>query len=50
MTNTPRLSFEGKRISYNDVHDRDLLVVVESSGKTTVTRLPRCPHCNYDDD
>ena len=44
-----RLKFEGKRVRYSDVHDRDLLVVVEASGKATVSRLPRCPHCNYDD-
>jgi hypothetical protein len=45
-----RLKFEGKGIRYSDVHDRDLLVVVEASGKATVSRLPRCPHCIYDDD
>jgi hypothetical protein len=45
-----RLRFEGKRISYADIHDRDLVVVVEATGKPTVSRLPRCPHCNYDDD
>jgi hypothetical protein len=43
------LKFEGKGIRYSDVHDRDLLVVVEASGKATVSRLPRCPHCIYDD-
>jgi hypothetical protein len=44
-----RLSFEGKAIRYGDVHDRDLLVTVEATGKARVTRLPRCPHCIYDD-
>ena len=45
-----RLKFEGKPITYGDVHDRDLVVVVEASGKATVSRLPQCPHCKYDDD
>jgi hypothetical protein len=45
-----RLRFEGKQISYRDVHDRDLLVTIEASGKVTVSRLPRCPHCKYDDE
>jgi hypothetical protein len=45
-----RLRFEGKRISYADVHDRDLVVVVEASGKAIVSKLPRCPHCTYGDD
>ena len=45
-----RLRFEGKRISYSDVHDRDLVVMIEASGKATVSRLPRCPHCKYNDD
>jgi Domain of unknown function (DUF5615) len=44
-----RLTFEGKRITYKDVHDRDLLVHVESTGVTRVEKLPRCPHCPYDD-
>lgn len=44
-----RLRFEGEPITYKDVRDRDLLVVVEASGKVTVSRLPRCPHCKYDD-
>jgi hypothetical protein len=42
-----RLTFEGKAISYGDVHDRDLLVTIEAKGKVRVSRLPRCPHCNY---
>lgn len=44
-----RLIFEGKRIRFGDVHDRDLLVTVEETGKAKVTRLPRCPHCKYRD-
>lgn len=42
-----RLKFEGKPISFNDVHDRDLLVTVEATGEAKVSRLPRCPHCTY---
>jgi hypothetical protein len=44
-----RLVFGGKRITYSDVHDRDLLVQVESGGTARITSLPRCPHCTYDD-
>jgi hypothetical protein len=44
-----QLVFEGKKISIQAVHDRDLLVKVQSSGRVTVSRLPRCPHCEYDD-
>jgi hypothetical protein len=45
-----RLTFEGKPITYRDVHDRDLLVTVEATGEARVSRLPRCPHYpNYDD-
>ena len=44
-----RMTLDGKRISYSEVHDRDLLVQVEVDGTARVTRLPRCPHCEYDD-
>jgi hypothetical protein len=44
-----RLMFEGQSIHYGDVHDRDLLVTVEETGRARVTRLRRCPHCVYDD-
>lgn len=44
-----RLFLEGKKITFTDVHDRDLLVQVESEGAVRVSRLPRCPHCKYDD-
>jgi hypothetical protein len=44
-----RLVLDGKKITYADVHDRGLLVQVESSGTPRITRLPRCPHCTYDD-
>src|SRR5487761_197090 len=45
-----RLRFERKPISYSDVHDGDLIVMIEASGKATVSRMPRCPHCKYNDD
>ena len=45
-----RLFFDGKKITFQDVHERDLLVKVHSTGKAVVTRLPRCPHCNYEDE
>ena len=44
-----RLILDGEKITYTDVHDRDLLVQVESGGKVKVGRLPRCPHCVYGD-
>jgi uncharacterized protein DUF5615 len=45
-----RLVFEGKKITWSDVHDRDLLVQIEANGTVKIERLPRCPHCNYDDE
>jgi hypothetical protein len=45
-----RLRFEGKKITFKDVHDRDLLVQIETSGAVRVSRLPRCPHCIYHDE
>ena len=44
-----RMVLDGKKVSYSDVHDRDLLVQVEGDGSARVTRLPRCPHCRCDD-
>ena len=44
-----KLVFDGKKVTYTDVHDRDLLVQIESGGTARITRLPRCPHCTYDD-
>lgn len=45
-----RLRFEGKQMSYGDVHDRDLVVLIDASGAVTISRLRRCPHCKYDDE
>ena len=42
-----RLTFEGKKITWKDVHDRELLVEIEASGAARVSRLPRCPHCGH---
>jgi hypothetical protein len=44
-----RMVLDGKKVTYADVHERDLLVQVEANGASRVTRLPRCPHCEYDD-
>jgi hypothetical protein len=44
-----RLMLDGEKLTYSDVHDRDLLVKIESDGTPRITRLPRCPHCTYDD-
>jgi hypothetical protein len=42
-----RLVFEGKPITFADVHHEDLLVTVEATGEARVSRLPRCPHCSH---
>ena len=43
-----RLFHEGKRITFGDVHDEELLVTVETTGAAKVSRLPRCRHCGHD--
>jgi hypothetical protein len=45
-----KLKLEGKKITFKDVHDRDLLVQIEASGAVRISRLPRCPHCIYHDE
>jgi uncharacterized protein with PIN domain len=45
-----RLFLDGKKITFKHVHELDLLVRVHSTGKAVVTRLPRCPHCPYEDE
>jgi hypothetical protein len=44
-----RMVLDGKKVTYAEVHDRDLLVQVEHDGTPRVSRLPRCPHCEYHD-
>lgn len=44
-----KMSLDGKKLTYKDVHDRDLLVQVESTGAAKITKLPRCPYCKYED-
>jgi hypothetical protein len=44
-----RMLLEGKKVTYAEVHDRDLLVQVEHDGTSRISRLPRCPHCSYSD-
>lgn len=44
------LRSDGNSIGMKDVHERCLKVVVEASGKAVVTRLPRCPHCEFSDE
>jgi hypothetical protein len=44
-----RMVLDGKKVTYADVHDRDLLVQVECDGTPRITRLPRCPHCTHYD-
>jgi hypothetical protein len=44
-----KLTFQGKKITYADVHDLDLIVHVEATGTFRIEKLPRCPHCVYKD-
>lgn len=41
------LVFEGKEIGWKTVHDECLQVVIPEKGAPKVTRLPRCPHCDF---
>ena len=45
-----QLRFEGKLITWKDVNELCFKVVIEETGKATVTKLPRCPHCIFRDD
>jgi hypothetical protein len=42
-----RLKFNGKAITWKDVHEQCLKIVIEDQGTPTVTQLPRCPHCPW---
>ncbi len=43
------LRFEGKAIGWKDVGERCLKVVIEDSGRATVSKLARCPTCSFAD-
>jgi hypothetical protein len=45
-----QLRFQNKPIVWKDVNELCLKVVIEETGKATVSKLPRCPHCNFRDD
>jgi hypothetical protein len=45
-----QLSYDGEAITWKDVNERCLKVIVEESGKAIVSKLPRCPHCNFHDE
>ena len=45
-----QLRFEDRPITWKDVNELCLKVVIEETGRATVTKLPRCPHCNFDDE
>jgi hypothetical protein len=45
-----RMMLDGNKITVRDVHERDLLVQIETSGEVKIRRLPRCPHCPYPDE
>jgi Domain of unknown function (DUF5615) len=45
-----QLRFENRPIAWKDVNELCLKVVIEETGKATVTKLPRCPHCIFRDD
>lgn len=44
------LTFNGKHIGWKDVHKLCLKVIIEESGKASVSKLPRCPHCVFDNE
>jgi predicted nuclease of predicted toxin-antitoxin system len=45
-----QLRFQDKPIGWKDVNELCLKVVIEESGRASVTKLPRCPHCTFRDD
>ena len=45
-----QLRFENTPIGWKDVNELCLKVVIEETGKATVTKLPRCPHCKFRDE
>lgn len=45
-----QLRYEGRSIGWQEVRDLCLKVVIEQTGKTNITKLPRCPHCVFDDE
>jgi hypothetical protein len=45
-----QLRFGNRPIFWKDVNELCLKVVIEETGKATVTKLPRCPHCIFRDD
>jgi hypothetical protein len=44
-----QLAFEGRSIGWKEVKNLCLKVVIQDSGKPTITKLPRCPHCEFGD-
>jgi hypothetical protein len=44
------LEYEGRLIGWKEVNELCLKVVIDASGKATITKLPRCPHCNFRDE
>ena len=45
-----QMRFEGQPIGWKAVHESCLKVVISDTGIPTVTRLPRCPSCTFDDE
>lgn len=43
------LKFQNKAISWKAVNELCLKVVIEETGKATVTKLPRCRFCDFND-
>jgi hypothetical protein len=42
-----QMAFEGRPITWKEVNEQCLKVIVEESGNVRVSRLPRCPHCDF---
>jgi len=40
-----QMAFEGRKVSWKQVRDNSLKVVIHDKGKPTVTKMPLCLHC-----
>ncbi len=46
---TRQLWFDGRLVGWKAVNELCLKVIVEESGRAKVSRLLRCPYCDFDD-
>lgn len=45
-----QLFMDDEALTWKDVNERCLKVIIEESGKAKVSKLPRCPACSFDDE